>query len=340
MKLRLEQLTTHLNKGLQPLYLISGDEPLLVHEANQAIQQQAKQLGYQERQQITVDKSFNWQTLLDNANMLSLFSTKKIIELRLQANKPGDKGSKALQRYCEKLPQDTLLLIISNKLDSASQKTLWYKAIDKVGVTLPVWPIEGNQLPTWIKQRLQQVNLSTSQEGLALIAEQTQGNLLAAQQTIEKLRLLYTEGNITTEQIAAMIADSARFDIFQLADCALAGDITQAIRIFNGLLADGSESILILWVLAREIRQLIPMGYSKQQGMPISQVLQQHRVWQKRKPIVQKALERHDKVYLEKLLQCSSEIDGMIKGNRSGNVTDALLQLICGIAGQPLMNNL
>lgn len=332
MKLRLEQLQQHLANTLLPIYCITGNEPLLAHEATEAIRRKSQTLGYQERQSLIADAKFNWQTLIDQSKMLSLFSDKKVIELQMPSGKPGEKGSKILRQYCESPPANTLLILSSGKIETASQRTQWFKSLDTHGAIIQIWPIEKSQLPRWLTQRLAKAKLTTNHEGLTLIAEYTQGNLLAAKQAIEKLRLVHQQGNITPEQITNAITDSAKFDIFQLADAALAGDTAQAIRIFQGLKADGTEAILVLWVLAREIRQLVSMSHAKSLGTAIPAILQQYRVWQKRKSAIQAALNRYDLFEWEKLLQQASDIDRIIKGIDTGNSWDALLRLTLTIS--------
>ena len=186
---------------MAPVYFLSGDEPFQLDEAAAQIRQAAKAQGYTEREVYHVDRSFDWDLLTQSAGSMSLFAERKLIELRIPGGKPGDKGSKALVDYTQQLPEDNLLLIVSAKLDAAQTKSKWFKALDAVGATLAVWPLELQQLPAWLKKRMQLRGLQPSEDALTILAEQVEGNLLAADQELEKMLLLYGEGSITAEQV-------------------------------------------------------------------------------------------------------------------------------------------
>jgi len=256
MKLRHEQLAQNLKNKLAPIYLITGDEQLLIQESCTAISKCAKENGFITRNRLFADKNFNWQNLLTTANNLSLFSEKTLIELNIPTGKPGDAGSKALQAYAKNPPPDKTLLITTAKLDSSTQKSKWVKAIEQAGIFIQVWPIDIAKLPNWIAGRMQQAGLTTSFDGLKLLADYVEGNLLAAAQEIEKLRLLYGSGTLTIEQITSAIADNAKFNIFDLTNTIRQRNSKKALRILHSFKNDKTEPILILWVLAKEIRNL------------------------------------------------------------------------------------
>lgn len=333
MQLRYEQLAEHLQKQLAPIYLVSGDVPLLIQEACDSIRLAAQQQGYTEREIFSVENHFNWQQLLDNANCLSLFSSKQILELRIANSTLGDAGTKALKAYTENLPADKILLITMPKLDSKTQQTSWYKNINNHAVTLAIWLIEAMQLPQWLKQRCAKVGLQIEPLGLQMLADSVEGNLLAAAQEIEKLRLLHGTGKITADDIAQAISNNSRFDIFSLTDAALNGDGKRTIKILDNLQHEGIEPTLILWALAREIRSLESQAHLIANGSSIEKILQEQRVWEKRKPIIRRALQRHHTKSLQQLLIKASHIDRIIKGLKSGNVWDALQQLSLELAG-------
>lgn len=327
MKLYQEQLKQHLKNNLASIYLLSGDEPLLIQESCTAIRERAKQDGFTERQFIQADKNFNWQNLLTTANNLSLFSEKTIIELSIPNAKPGDAGSKALQAYVKNPPADKILLITTSKLDASSQKSKWFKALESAGVFIAIWPTDKSRLPQWITQRMQHNELKTTQEGLKLLAEYGEGNLLALAQEIEKLRLLYGPGNLNTEQIALAIADNSRFNIFDLVDHALAGAGKKVIHILRCLKNEKTEPTLILWALARELRSLAAMSKTMQQGYSAEQVIQQFHVWPKRKPYIKQALQSHNYNGILAILQQCAALDRIIKGVAPGNIWDELEKL-------------
>ena len=336
MKLRVDQLAVSLENSLAPVYLVSGDEPFQVDEACQLIRQQCQQQGYSERELFHVDRSFDWQQLQSAAGALSLFSQQRMIELRLPSGKPGTEGARALVDYCEQVPDDIILLIVAAKLESSQARSKWFKALEQAGVVIQVWPIEKGQLPGWIRQRMQVRGMQPNDGALQMLVDRVEGNLLAADQELEKLRLLYGEGIIDEQQVAAAVSDSARFDVFGLVDAALAGNAQRASRILYGLMAEGIEAIVVLWALAREIRSINAMSLAIQAGQSMDAVMGQYRVWEKRKPQVRAALQRYPARRWQGLLWQAAEIDKMIKGLSAGKAWDELLQLTLKIAGTSL----
>ena len=337
MKLRFEQLSEHLQQGLRPIYLLSGDEPLQLGEAADAIRAQARAQGFAEREVMHVEAGFDWNALAAASDTLSLFAEQRLIDLRLPSGKPGKEGGAALAEYAANPPQDTVLLITSGKLDKNAAKAKWYKALDSAGVTLQVWPVEANQLPRWVGQRMRARGLSASPEAAQLLAERVEGNLLAAAQEIEKLLLLYGESSVDAEMVEQGVADSARYDIFELVDTALLGDAPRVARIMEGLHGEGVEPILILWALVREIRALEEMAYEVEHGVSVESVMKSRWVWQKRQPAVRAGLKRHNQRRWSQLLRRSVRIDRMVKGAEPGNPRDELLQLSLLMAGVRLV---
>ncbi len=336
MRLRPEQIPRHLDKELAGVYLVSGEEPFQLEQVSRAIRHKALELGHAERQVMHVERGFDWQQLSASADALSLFADKRLLELRLPGGKPGDAGSKALQQYCDKPPEDTVLLIVAGKLEKAQQNTRWFKALERSGVVVQVWPIAADNLPAWIKQRMQLRDMQPTPEALAMLADRVEGNLLAADQELEKLRLLTGGGRVDADQVAAAVSDSARFDVFSLVDTALLGERTRAVRILYGLQGEGVEPVLVLWALGREIRSLAGMSHALQQGQAMGQVLAQYRVWDRRKRPVQAALRRYPLKRWQALVWQVGEIERVIKGQATGKPWDELLQLILKVAGAPL----
>jgi len=336
VRLRPEQIQVHLGNGLAPVYLVSGEEPFQLEQVSRAIRHRAQELGHTDREVMHVERGFDWQQLSASADALSLFADKRLLELRMPGGKPGDAGSKALQHYCDNPPSDTVLLIVAGKLEKAQQNTKWFKALEQTGVVVQVWPVEAEKLPQWIKQRMRLRDMQPTPEALVMLAERVEGNLLAADQELEKLRLLSGGGTVDAEQIAAAVSDSARFDVFSLVDTALLGDAARAVRILYGLQGEGVEPVLVLWALGREIRSLSGMSRALQHGQAISQVLTQYRVWDKRKRPVQAALQRYPLKRWQGLLWQVGEIERVIKGQATGKPWDELLQLTLKIAGAPL----
>ncbi|MGN0920403.1 MAG: DNA polymerase III subunit delta [Cellvibrio sp.] len=332
-KLRPEQLDQALKKGLDSIYILSGDEPLLIQEAADSIRAQARKQGFSERELFHVDNQFDWGQLLSAANALSLFAEKKILELRMPSGKPGDKGAKILQDYVESPSPDNLLLIITNKIDGATQKTKWFKALESRASWVQVWPVPPAQLPRFISQRLTTAGLKAEPDAIALLASRIEGNLLAAIQEIEKLKLIASDQIITTEFMASAVADSARYDVFGLADKALAGDKVGAVKMLQGLRNEGTDAITILWALAREIRALIQVADAINQGQAFEAAARQSGIWDKRQPLFQQAIRRLRPNQLQQLLRKANGVDKAIKGMRNAEPWDELLDIILNLSG-------
>lgn len=329
MRLYPEKLSGQLKKQLLPIYLISSDDPLLQQEACDAVRQACREQGYTERQVFSVERSFNWNQLREASATLSLFAEKRILEVRIPSGKPGDQGALVLQEYLARPADDTVLLISLPRLDGSTLRTKWVKALQDSPicgfVQIPV--ITPEQLPQWLNQRLQQKGLSADTEVLELISDRVEGNLLAAAQEIEKLTLLTDAKHLDSATVQNAIADSARYDIFTLVDAALASDTARSLRILSGLRAEGNEVPVILWALARDIRQLSLFAAQIEQGQTMQQVT--NRVWPaSRKPIIQKALQRHPAQHWQKLLQDAQLIDEQAKGQAPGSAWLSLEQLL------------
>ena len=332
-KIRIEQLGKQLKQGLAPVYLVSGDETLLVEESCDAIRQHALKSGFSERERYHVDPQFDWSQLLTISNSLSLFGDKKLIELRIDKGKPGDKGSKAICEYLANPSPDNCLLVITPKLDASSQRGKWVKTIDKQGLWLPIWPVASTQLPRWLEQRIKKAGLTADSHCIELLAARTEGNLLAAHQEIEKLKLLSVDGYLSPELVSGAVADSARYDIFGLIDKALHGDTRAAAKSLQGLKTEGTEATVVLWGLARELRTLLSISFGVQQGQSFSWAAKQAGVWDKRQPLLQQALRRLQTKQLESLLRQANGIDKSIKGLRRADPWNELLDLVLNFSG-------
>ena len=310
MKLRPDQLAANLKRQLSPVYIVSGDEPLQNSECCDQIRARARQEGFSERHVFHVDKSFNWNDFLEIASSLSLFAEKQLIELRMPNGKPGDVGRKALQEYVSQPSLDNLLLIITDRLDGATQKAKWFKTLEHEGVFIPVWPIEPHKLPAWVASRLKTDGYSASYEALGLIAERVEGNLLAASQELEKLKLLAKNQRIDEDTVRETVSDNARYDVFQLADAALEGNVRQSVRILAVLKGEGIEPPVVLWMLAREIRLLSHMSRLKSRGLVTDVAIEQSAkvmgfsafMLKRRKSLLEKVINRHSEREFRRML--------------------------------------
>lgn len=333
MKINSKQLSHYLQPPLAAIYLISGDEPLLMQEACDAVRTAVKKAGYLERQCFSIEANFDWHTLVNQVNTLSLFSQKRFVEIAIEHSKLSESGSKTLQNIASAPPTDVIILIKTAKLAASIQSTAWYKAIEKKAICLSVWPLSQQELRAWVKQRLQSAQLATTAETIELIASSCEGNLLAAKQTIEKLQLISIAGNLSYADVVAAITDHAHFSIFDLTDAILAGKAEQVVKIIEVLQAEGVEPILVLWAITKELRQLIKIA-SEQKNNTIDALLQKYYIRESQKPVIKRCLQRHTVENLQRFLQQGLIIDQAIKGIRCNSVWDELLRLsleLCGI---------
>lgn len=348
MKLRIDQLGTQLKKQFAPVYIISGDEPLQVAQCCDQIRKHAREAGFSERHVYHVENGFDWGDFLSTANSLSLFSQKQILELRMPNGKPGDTGSKALLEYIGHPSPDNLLLIVTDRLDNALQKSKWFKALEQPGIFIPIWPIESAQLPQWLNKRLQADGYRATPDALNLIAERVEGNLLAASQELEKLKLLSKDKSIDEATVREAVSDNARYDVFQLLDTALGGNIKQCVRILSILKGEGIEPPIILWALAREVRLLSHLSRQISRGLSIDVAIDQSAkalgfapfMLKRRKSLLDKAIRRNSELNLRQMLLTTGRIDRCIKGLDKGNVWDELLTLTLYLAGIPPMKSI
>ena len=337
MRIKPEQLSVALKKSLAPVYFISGDEPLQLGEIADAIRKAAKKAGFENREILSAETGFEWNQLAFTADSYSLFADKKIIDLRLPSGTPGIEGSKALIAYCERLPEDTILLVTAGKIAGSALKTKWLEALDKKGVVIQVWPLEGNDLIRWLQQRAEQRGLHIETEGLRILASRIEGNLLAAAQEIEKLYVLYGTANLSSRQISEAVADSSRYDVFKLMDSVLAGSVGRILKVLSGLRSEGVATPIVLWALTREARLLIKMKLALSQGQNREVVFKNNQIWDKRKQLISNALSQLSDNDLNNILVLSAKADRQIKGQESGDAWETLLALCLLFASAPVM---
>lgn len=334
MKLRANQLKQHFERQApQSLYIVSGEEPLIVQEACDAIRAGAKSAGYMERELYPADNNFNWHAVLESANSMSLFGDRKLIEIRQDKPKFDDAAKKALSAYLERPNPDTILLLVLPKLEKAFTSTKWFQTIENIALHVQIWPMELRELPAWIDARMRQTGMTPSREAVALLAERVEGNLLAAAQEIEKLRLLAGPGNIDAEAIASAVTDHARYNIYDLVDQAVDRQAEHALKMLYFCRASGEEPPILLWAFAKELRTLTSLQHQSQKGVQLAKLFQDFRIWDKRKPIVQRALSKQSLSTLESALLLVSRIDRSVKGWAPGDPWEGLAALIMLLAG-------
>jgi DNA polymerase-3 subunit delta len=332
MQLRPERLSAHLEKPLSALYLIHGDEPLLVLEAADAVRSAARKQGFDEREILVAGQGFRWDDLFLAAGNMSLFGSSKLIDLRIPNGKPGRDGGDALQRYCEQLGQGTVTLVSLPLLDWQARKAAWFAALADAGTVIECDAPPLPQLPAWIATRLQMQRQNAPQDALQFIANHVEGNLLAAHQEIRKLGLLYPEGQLTLAQVEEAVLDVARFDVDKLRQALLAGDVTRCARLLEGLRAEDTAAPLILWALATEARTLAQLRSDVDRGLSLDAAFNTRKVFRQRQDFYRPAIKRVSAAAARMALLHAARIDRMIKGLAQGDVWDEFLQMSLRLA--------
>jgi DNA polymerase-3 subunit delta len=330
VKISTDQVERELERGLASAWLVAGDEPLLVGEAADAVRARARRDGYTERELFFAERGFDWASLLESSLSLSLFAERRILEVKLPTAKPGAEGGRVLATLVNDPPPDTVLLVVAGKLERDAYSSAWFKAFEARGVVVQAWPVEIGRLPQWITTRAGRHGLKLDIEGARLLAERVEGNLLAAHQEIEKLALTHGRGAVSADEVAIAVANSARYDVFQLGEAALAGDAARALRILEGLRGEGTEPTLVLWAVCREVRALAhartspgqPQGYGRQA--------------ERRAALIAGATRRIAGRPLAPLLERAGRIDRQIKGLAAGDPWGELALLVATLAGAKL----
>jgi DNA polymerase-3 subunit delta len=328
MKISSEQIQQHLSRDIKPLYIVFGDEPLLALEAADRIRAKARESGYTEREILTVDSGFKWNQLAMAGSSQSLFATRKLLELRIPTGKPGVEGSEALQAYCGALPADTITLISLPGIDWRVQKSGWFGMLERAGIMVEAKLVARKALPQWLAGRLQMQGQQANRDALDFIADRVEGNLLAAYQEVQKLALLFPAGTISFEQARDAVLDVARYDVFNLGETLLEGDVLRFARMLDGLKGEGIAPPLALWAMTEEIRAIGKIITGTASGKPVSMLLREARIWgPAHQNLMQQQFKRFTLVQVTEALRHAAAIDRMIKGLIRGDVWDELLQL-------------
>jgi DNA polymerase-3 subunit delta len=336
LKIPFRQLERHLADRLAKAYIVAGDEPLLVDEALEQLRAAAMRAGFTSRELHTAERNYRWTDLLAGADNLSLFATRKIVEIRLSAPKPGDEGSSTIARLSEREDPDTLLIVaVGAKLDGAASRSLWVKSVEEHGVIVEIWPIERNELPRWIQQRAAAVKLKLTSAAAQSLAERVEGNLLAADQEIKRLALTAVGREVDEAEVLEFVANNSRFDIFGLADAVLAGETGRVFKILSGLRAEGVHPVQISWVLNRDISLLARLEYAVRHGDNLDGVLMKNGVWRRRQPLVKQALNKFRAPRLRALLAEAARVDAALKGVFPAEPWTTLTDLLVALLRPP-----
>ena len=304
----------------------------------QAIRSAAAGNGFGEREVVNVETGFDWNAFYASLQSGSLFSSRRLVELRLPTERPGDAGGKLLTELAQSPPTDVVLVVRTGKLDKAMRATKWAKALEAAAVTVTVYPLENTQLPRWIERRMRTAGLVPRPGVTELLAYHTEGNLLAGAQEIEKLVMQFGSGEIGLDDIEGVLGDNARYSVYTLADACLRGARAEIVRILRTLQAEGEATALVCWALVREVRILARLAADIAAGGRLEQVLDAHRhlVWAKRRALVSQALKRGDVCLWRGLLRQAARADRVVKGRAPGEAWQTLECLALAIGGTRL----
>jgi DNA polymerase-3 subunit delta len=337
VQLKSHELPRHLERGVQPLYVVHGDEPLLALEAGDAIRATARAAGALEREVLVVEPGFKWDAFLGaNANA-SLFGERKVVDLRIPSGKPGVEGGKALEAYAANPNPDNVTLITLPRLDRTAQASAWFGALADAGVAIAVYPVEREALPGWIAARLARQQQRASRETLTFLAENCEGNLLAARQEIEKLALLLPPGELAHEDVECAVADVSRYDVFQLSEAWLLGDAARALRILNALRDEGDAPTLAVWQLSEDVHALAAVQTMVRTGTSVATAVKSARVWGRRQGALERAADRVPVALMPALLLALARLDALAKGLEHGNAWEELTTTALAFAGKPAL---
>jgi DNA polymerase-3 subunit delta len=329
MPTSLAQLRKHLTgPELKPVYLLAGEEHLLLLEAADALRARARELGFSERDVLDADANFDWNALAMAGASMSLFASRRLIDLRLPTGKPGKEGAAALIDYCERPAQDTVLLITCTQWSKAHE-TAWVAAAEKAGLFTPAWPLKQDELSDWIGQRMASRGLKPDRAAIQVLVERIEGNLLAAAQEIDKLALLHGSAPLDAQTLEDLVADSARFDVFKLVDAMLGGDAARSLRILAGLRAEGEQvPALMGWIL----NQLQILARLSAAGSNMAAAFRAERIWPAREGLYRRTLTRADRTHWETCLVQAARIDRISKGRGFGDAWIELERLVAAVA--------
>lgn len=330
-----DKLEQALSRAIVPVYMINGDEPLQQMEAADQIRAACRAAGYTDSERYQVDnaRSFDWQGLAMSGNSMSLFGDKKIINLHIPSGKPGTEGAAALKKWCESAPPDTVLVITTGRPEGRFQSSAWFKAIDKAGVTMQVWPLSAEHTHKWILTRLKAFKLQADSEAVQLLTDRVEGNLLAARQEIEKLAILYAGEKVSMHEVLASVTDSSRYTILDLIDAALSSDTPRAVKVLDGLQAAGDAPVLICWHLSTEVRKIISAQARIDKGENPSQAMMKSGIWKNRQALSTRIMRDRPRVFWLRAASDCSYLDRLSKGMASGDLWTEIAAFVARLSG-------
>ena len=333
MKAYLNQLPSLVSQKKARLFILSGDEPLMIQEASQLLRNILSNEGFSGRELFVIDGPFDWDSILFENNSFSLFAERKLIEIRVSSKTPGDKGTKALQELFKNSDEDTAVIVTFPKLESRVLKTKWFKDIESLSTLVQIWPVSEKDLPKWIADRIKRAGLNATTEAIAELSKRIEGNLLAASQEIERLKLTVENREITSDDIKESVSDNSRFDIFRLVDTVMKGEVSRSFRILEALRAEGVEPLFICNMLSRELKILESIKFDTSHGKNLSKAIRDAGVWETRRNLVSNAVDRLELNSIGKMLLITGDIDRVVKGEQIGDPWTLIQDIVLAFSG-------
>ncbi|NVK23820.1 MAG: DNA polymerase III subunit delta [Gammaproteobacteria bacterium] len=334
MKIYANQLNSHLQKGLSACYMIFGDEPFQINDSREQIKLLAKSTGVEEFIRLTDDDQFDWNELLDHCQALSLFSSKKLIEVELTSTKLAKAASDVLKLVAEQLTSDTTLVLFGGKLDSSQTRTAWFKALDSQGLYIPVYDIDGQHLNRWLQQQLQKHKLQMQPDAQQYLIEFTAGNLLACAQEIEKIVMASNSTFITLDDVKKLVADQSRYTVFQLMDEIWGGRQDKAITILSRLKNEEVEPNIILWALQKDVLLVNELNQAMQFKQDTAEILKTHKVWKNKQNLFINLAQKIPTSALTAAISQLSQMDQVLKFHQHNDPYSLFAHTIMLLTGQ------
>ncbi|MBS0319995.1 MAG: DNA polymerase III subunit delta [Proteobacteria bacterium] len=334
-EIRADDLARALARGVAPLYVVHGDEPLFVIEAADQVRIAARAAGCSERETLVVEPGFKWDAFLASQNNLGLFGGRTLVDLRMPTGKPGVEGARVLEAFAQRLPPDNVTLVTMPRADRATQGSAWFSALAAAGVVVPVYPLEREALPRWIAARFERQHQRVARETAEWLAQLFEGNLLAAHQEIEKLALLLPHGTLAHDAVEAAVSDVARYDVFALSDAWLAGDPARTLRVLMQLRAAGEPLTLAVWQLSEDVQALAALQAARAAGTPVASAVRAARIWGRRASALERSVPRVPASDVAALLRELATLDGLAKGIGRGDAWTAFTDAALRLAGRP-----
>jgi DNA polymerase-3 subunit delta len=335
MEIKPDRVAAQLAAGpLRPAWLIAGAEPLLVLEAADAVRAAAREQGIGEREVFEAQgnqREPDWGALEASFNAPSLFSSRRLVELRLPTGKPGVEGAKVIGAFCANPPGDVCLLVTCGEW-SQKHGGKWSQAIAQLGVIVNASPIRPHELADWIDRRLRGKGLKADRDAVQRLAERVEGNLLAAAQEIDKLALLSDGGTLDATRMEALVADAARFDVFRLVDAAMNGQGALVARMIAGLRAEGDSVLALLGMVVKELQRAAAVARVQARGGNLAAEFRAQQIWESKQAAYRRALQRHPAARWERFVAEAGLVDRIAKGRGSGDAWVALERLLLAVA--------